>query len=482
MKQGLRLWTSVLVLASASFLINCRDRARDSATDLMSEVPSTHSDTGVPGQSYHSDKRKLLNVSCVEGEITEQLGNVTSEFELRQDLGFTDLIDRLGGKLSVDTNFPTIRAGASARYATENTASVNSSSYNFFWRATPKKRVLKRNADGSYRLSAFGQEVAKNPAFALNRCGDEFITSIEYGAMLNVTLKMEFRNELDKRDIGGNLTVDATAGVVKIDGKLDYLDQTVKKSVKITVEAQQHGGDPLQLLQIIPDNLVTCSLDNPTLCFSVFAAAIKYAKNDLAGQFTSLDSYNVVKYTTQKYAESGIYNLQPPEGYPTVNVLVEDARQSLDRNFQQALMDRSRARKLINSYREWLSEELYQKIMDLEAKANRNTTRLSNASVYCYDNPYAGCLEQADTTMKLLETYDASLLSIKTVPLVAYQRCELARQAAVAAQVVSESWSMGYRRKGYAPVFFDNSKPELGVEAWGPCEEALAYYGEYFKV
>ncbi|MDQ3233252.1 MAG: hypothetical protein M3Q07_15655, partial [Pseudobdellovibrionaceae bacterium] len=276
--------------------------------------------------------------------------------------------------------------------------------------------------------------------------------------------------------------VDVTGGIVKVDGKLDYLDQTVKKSVKITVEAQQHGGDPLRLLQVIPDNLVTCSLDNPSLCFSVFASAIQYAKNDLAGQFTSLDSYNVVKYTTQKYAESGIYTLQPPGGYPTVDALVEDARQNLDRVFQQALMDRSRARKLINSYREWLSDELYQKIMDLEAKANRNTSRLSNASVYCFDNPYAGCLEQAENTFKVLEAYDASLLSIKTVPLVAYQRCELARQAAVAAQVVTENWSMGYRRKGFAPVFFDNSKPDLGVEVWGPCEEALAYYGDYFKV
>ncbi|WP_141734140.1 internalin [Oligoflexus tunisiensis] len=482
MKQSLGLWSSLLVLASTTLLTNCRDRARDTDATLMSEVPSTHSDTGVPGQAYHSDKRKLLNVSCIEGEVTEQLGNVTAEFELKQDLGFNDLIDRLGGKLSVDTNFPTIRAGASARYATENTASVNANSYNFFWRATPKKRVLKRNTDGTYRLSAFGQEVAKTPAFALDRCGDEFITSIEYGAMLNVTLKMEFRNEQDKRDIGGNLTVDVTAGVVRVDGKLDYLDQTVKKSVKITVEAQQHGGDPLQLLQIIPDNLVTCSLDNPSLCFSVFAEAIKYAKNDLAGQFTSLDSYNVVKYTTEKYTESGIYNLQPPGGYPTIGVLVEDARQTLDRRFQQALMDRSRARKLINSYREWLSEELYEQIMDLEAKANRNTTRLSNASVYCYDNPYNGCLEQAENTLKLLETYDPKLLSIQTIPLVAYHRCELARKAAVAAQVVSESWSLGYRRKGYAPVFFDNSKPELGVEVWGPCEEALAYYGDYFKV
>ena len=258
MKQSLGLWSSLIVIACASLLTDCRNRPRDAAADLMSEVPSTHSDTGVPGQAYHSDKRKLLNVSCVEGEVTEQLGNVSGEFELKQDLGFSDLIDRLGGKLSVDTNFPTVRAGASARYATENTASVNASSYNFFWRATPKKRVLKRGSDGTYRLSAFGQEVAKQSAFALDRCGDEFITSIEYGAMLNVTLKMEFRNEQDKRDIGGNLKVDVTAGVVQVDGSLDYLDQTVKKSVKISVEAQQQGGDPLQLLQIIPDNLVSC--------------------------------------------------------------------------------------------------------------------------------------------------------------------------------------------------------------------------------
>ena len=165
--------------------------------------------------------------------------------------------------------------------------------------------------------------------------------------------------------------------------------------------------------------------------------------------------------------------MQPPSGYPTVDALVEDARLNLDRAFQQALLDRSRARKLINSYREWLTDDLYQKITDLEAKANRNTTRLSNASVYCYDHPYSGCLDQAENTTKLLETYDASLLSIKTTPLLAYQRCELARQAAVTAQVVTESSSMGYRRKGFAPVFFDNSKPSIGVEVWDYLKKRL---------
>ncbi len=471
-----------LLAASCGMLMACGDRSQGLQSLLRSEVPSTHSDTATLGQAYHSDKRKFLNVACIQGDVSEVQGNTSAEFELKQDLGFSDLIDRLGGQLSVDTTFPAVRAGASARYATENSASVNSNSYNFFWRSTPKKRVLKRNEEGIFSLSPFGQSIAKDPSLALTRCGDEFITSIEYGAMLNISLKLEFRNELDKKDIGGKLKVDVTGGIVKVDGQLDYLDQAIKKSVKISVEAQQQGGQPLELLKIIPDNLVTCSLDNPSLCFSLFASAIAYAKNDLAKQFNGLDSYNVVKYTTQKYSESGVNALEPSSGYPTVDARVEEARLAVEEAFQKALLDRTRARKLLNSYREWLSESLYQSIVDLEAKANRNSSRLSKVSVYCYDNPYKGCLEEVETTFKNLEIYDAKLLSIQTAALGDYQRCELARQAAVRAQVVSETWSLGYRHNGFAPIFFNNSSPDSGVEAWGPCSEAIPYYGDFFKV
>ncbi|MDQ3233248.1 MAG: hypothetical protein M3Q07_15635, partial [Pseudobdellovibrionaceae bacterium] len=323
--------------------------------------------------------------------------------------------------------------------------------------------------------------VAKDLSTSVENCGDEFISSIEYGAMLNVTMKMEFRNELDKKDIGGKLKVDVLAGTVNVEGELDYLSQAVKKSVKITVEATQQGGTPLEILKIIPDNLVTCSLDNPSVCFNIFTTAVNYAKTDLAKQFKGLDTYNVIKYTTQKYTDSGISALKPPAGYPTVDALVEDARANLDKLFQEALLDRSRARKMISSYREWLAEDVYNKLVEISDKANSNANKLSNAAVYCYDNPYQGCVDREEAVLKQLQAYDRSLLAVKVGPVVAIERCELARKAAVEAGAVSEKWSQGYKKQGLAPVFFDNGKPADGVKTWGPCEEAIAYYGDHFK-
>lgn len=465
----------------AILLISCGLPNESGKSGLQGEVPSTHTDTATLGQAFHSGKAKMLNVDCVTGDVTEELGNVSGAFNLKLDLGFDDLIDRLSGNLAVGVNFPTVRAGASARYATDNTATANSSTYNFLWRATPKKRTLKRPTSGQFMLSEYGLSVAKDLNTSMEKCGDEFVSSIEYGATLNVTMKMEFRNEQDKRDIGGKLKVDVLQGTVNVDGNLDYLSQEVKKSVKITVEATQQGGRPLEILKIIPDNLVSCSLDNPSVCFNVFSQAIKYAKGDLPQQFTSLDSYNVIKYTTQKYAESGVDKLTPSAGYPTVNVLVEEARENLDHLFQDALVDRARARKLISSYSEWLTDDLNQKLVDLEAKANSNANRLSSAAVFCYDNPYNGCLEREADVKKQLSSYDKSLLSIKVPPIAAIERCENARLAAVRAGVVSERWSQAYRKQGKAPVFFNNANPEEGINVWGPCEEAVSYYGDYFK-
>ena len=134
--------------------------------------------------------------------------------------------------------------------------------------------------------------------------GDEFVTSIEYGAQLFVNMHVEYLNSQDKREIGGYLGVDIAGGIVNVQGELDFLDDQSKESVKITVRAIQKGGEPTRLLTIIPNNIVTCSLSYPQPCFDLFSQAIQYAKNDFRYQFNQLSDYNVVSYKTTRYDRS----------------------------------------------------------------------------------------------------------------------------------------------------------------------------------
>ncbi|MFW7380430.1 MAG: hypothetical protein ACOH5I_16580 [Oligoflexus sp.] len=461
---------------------SCSPGPEEQTTDLSrSEVPSSHRDYAIPGQAYNSDQSRFLNVACVTGDIVENLGNTEAQIELGLDLGFSEIIDRIGGKLSVDIDFPVVRAGASARYGQEMAASEHVNNYHFSWRATPKKQVL---VPGSYRLTEVGERIASSsPADLFHRCGNEFVTAIEYGASLNVNLRMEFRNEQDKRDIGGKLKVSVGKVVdfVSVEGDLDYLDEEVKKSVKITVQAVQRGGAPLQLLKIIPNNLITCNLSNPEPCFQVFIDAVRYAKEDLTQQFTSLDSYNVIKYHTERYDESAIDSLVPPQSYPSLSRLVENTRMDLDFDFQNALLDQNRANRMKSAYREWLSQEQYEKIQDIEQKARRNARRYSQAAVFCYDNPNDECLQYASETQEQVEDYERDTLAIEAASVSDVFRCEYARLLAVEVGDVSARFALGYRNRGWAPIFFNNALPEEGVQSWVACSQALTTYGDYFK-
>jgi hypothetical protein len=470
-----------IFFGSLAWLVGCGPQVTEQDNKLdRSEVPSSHRDFAILGQSYHADQKRFLNTACVTGKSVNTLGNTQAEFELDLDLGFSEVIDRLGGKLSADVTFPVVRAGASARYGQEMAASENVSTYHFSWRMTPKKQVLR---PGSYQLTEVGQRYAdSSSADLLNKCGNEFVTAIEYGASLNVNLRMEYRNAKDKREIGGKIKVGVgqAIDIVKVEGDLDYLDEEVKKSVKITVQAIQRGGDPIQLLKVVPNNLITCSLEDPSPCFQVFSDAVKYAKEDLINQFEGPESYNVIRYYTERYDESAVEQLTPDSGYPTVDVLVEQARIELDDKFQQALLDQERAAKLSSAYREWLSDEDYEIIKSIEQAAKSNSRLYSNAAVFCYNNPYDGCMERVDNIENQVESYDRQKLSLKAASVNRYFKCEYARLTAIEVGDVSPRFALGYRKRGWAPVFYDNANPEKGVELWTPCEEALESYGEYF--
>ena len=128
--------------------------------------------------------------------------------------------------------------------------------------------VLEGNTHAGYSLSATGNDLIAHHGHDLyDVSGDEFVSEISYGAYMLVNMRIEYLNERDKLDIGGELDVDIAGGIVKINGRLLYLDEEEKQSVRIVVRSVQSGGDPLALFQTIPSNIMACTLENPGPCF-----------------------------------------------------------------------------------------------------------------------------------------------------------------------------------------------------------------------
>ncbi|MEM9103392.1 MAG: internalin [Pseudomonadota bacterium] len=461
------------------------------ATTFGSSIPGMVNDHIQLGTAYHSGRKKFLNHQPVEGIVSEEFGNVKFTIETGIDMGYDRLLNVLNGKIDLEVNFPVVRVGAGARIAKESTASSYSSSYTFSLYTTPKKRVLlPKDPNIGFTLSPVGEKLANN--FQLNlhdMAGDEFVSSIEYGAQIFVNMKVDFLDENSKSDIGGYLGVDIAGGVVSVDGKLNFLDEDTKKSVRITVVAMQKGGDPKQLIRIIPNNIITCTLDNPEPCFQLFSEAIRYANSDFKTQFNSLSDYNVVGYQTTRYDKSSLELLRLVPEYQEIRFATRYKILELEDAFKQAALDEQRASDLLVNYYSWMPAEQRALVEDIKKAAYDNAWLYFDAARFCNNNPYGdACLDYWEQVENYCTTsgrgcivsYDINQLEVASPDVTRWFRCEVARQVASYSGLVADSQSLAYRKLRWAPVFIDNSEPNTGIYEWAPCEFALTTYGEYF--
>lgn len=443
------------------------------------------------GTAYDSQKKRFLNVQPVSGVIDETFGNTELKFKTGIDMSYDDVLTTLNGSVDVDVNFPIVRVSAGASLAKEMASSTYSSSYTFSASSTPKKRLLlPKDQNQGYTLSAAGENVANNYQTQIQKLvGDEFVTGIEYGANVLVNLKIDYGSNKDKSDIGGYLDVDLYGGVFNVGGQLKYLKDEVKSSVKITVRAIQQGGDPKQLLTIIPNNIITCSLDNPKPCFDMFYEAVKYAKSGFNQQLNDLSDYNVVRYYTMRYENSSLALKALVPEYQVVRNATKWLITELEDDFKQAILDEQRASKLLNSYYAYLPEAQRLSVERIKDLAYNNAWFFFNAAQFCRDNPFGYSCENEVQEMKYAceqrgndcpAEYDVTQLQLPSTDQLDWKQCELARQEAVRSGVVSEVESTRYRNMRWAPTFIDANAPARGILNWRICEGALSTYGKAF--
>ncbi|MDK1310434.1 internalin [Pseudoalteromonas ardens] len=444
------------------------------------------------GTAYDSQKKRFLNVQPIKGVIDESFGNTELQFKTGIDMNYDDMLSMLNGSVDTDVNFPVVRVSAGASLAKEMASSTYSSSYTFSASSTPKKRVfLPVNQNTGYTLSQVGEKIAQNhQAQIQDLVGDEFVTGIEYGANVLVNLKIDYGSNKDKSDIGGYLDVDLYGGAFNVGGQLNYLQHDIKSSVKITVRAVQQGGDPKQLLSVIPNNIITCSLDNPQPCFDMFYEAVKYAKTGFNSQLTSLSDYNVVRYYTTRYDKSSLPLRSLVPDYQIVRNATKWLISELEDDFKQAILDEQRAASLLTSYYAYLPETQRLAVERIKDLAYDNAWFSFTAAQFCRDNPFGYACENKIQEIKNAcvqrgkscpASYDITDLQLPTSDAQDWKQCELARQEAVRSGAVSQAHSVLFRNLRWAPTFIDSGAPARGILNWRLCEGALSTYGMAFQ-
>lgn len=468
---------NVLVCIPVSILLSsCGLKQSSEATVQQSEVPSALSDTARLGQSYDTEARRFQNLICVSGTEDSETGNNEATFRVVQDMSMSEVLDQLSGGLSIGVDFPAVRAGASANIAKRLSSTELSNTYTINWEITPHKKVL---VPGTYGLTADGKKYAEfretKPEILRARCGDEFVKEMKLGGSLMVNMKIDYANKQDKFKVSGKIKADI-AGVVNAEGSLESIDDETKQRVFITIEAIQKGGQPLELTKILPNNLMQCTLDNFKPCFDVFNEAIQYTKQNLPNQFADGKNYNIIRYKTERYDDSGLDQLVPKLQSHYDKTVVRLAQSELDERYKQALQDVESAATIRKRFAQYLTDEQLAALADFQAKAQKNTEILATAATACLDNPNQKCIDLREPTIQSLKVYDRKVLSLSLDENLNARRCEAAIQMAVRIGDISEHTANVYRRKKWAPIFANPAHPSHGIAEWTDCTEAVKTY------
>jgi len=421
--------------------------AKKSKTDIEDDVSratipvDNSNDTALLGIAYDSQagELKALNVVYVAQQTDGTLlgdkdkngiddgatlmGNSKSSFTFAIDKSLEETLSLIEGSASVSINLPTVTADGNVDLALSTAASSNVSSYTLFARIEPKKAVWlpQETADlagsnaGLQPTSDLTDWVDKEGTGQplIEKIGDEFVQAIQYSAWLMINLRFEFHNSEDKKEIGGSLKVGYN-GVVEVEGEAEWASLDNAETVKVTFTAQQAGGEPTELSNVVPVNLLSCNLNSPEDCLDAFEDAITYMKHKFVSQFANNANYNATRYFTSRYDESG------PTLTSYMNGVAEQSRtfasdmalRRMSSYWLQAKQDEQRADYLLDKQSTYLDDDQKDAITDVKTAAGQNVTTLVNTITICRVGDADACDNAWTGPDQLLQSYDASVLEI----------------------------------------------------------------------
>lgn len=353
--------------------------------DSLNSFDTLSSDQVPLGTAYQSDGDYYLGLQSVSGEVNETFGNTKMDFRVGVDLSYDQALSLIDGKVDIGFNFPAVRVDAGANYAKEISADRYTGTYNVYAAQKSKSQMILPSDDRGYLPTTAALDLAEAyPGARAENIGDHFVNGFSKSSHIVINMKMEYRNEVDKREIGGYLDVD-WIGFVNVSGKLQLLDDEKKKSVKITISGYQSGGDPNHLLNIIPDGIMLCTLENPEPCFDLFSDAIKYLKTDYINQLSDLDNYNIAEPYLVPYQHGGpeLQALVPQNGYGEVEFINKLIIKETTRRWIDELLIYRRAKNIQRYYASSFSQDQLLNLQTIESKSRKNVNLFADIVDYC---------------------------------------------------------------------------------------------------
>lgn len=323
------------------------------------------------GYGYSIDSQRIVNQQCFNATASEPQGS-HGFVQLDSSISFREMESKFSYSVEAGVNFGFFSSKADASYLKEIKEKDFSLSFNYYSGASGTVRV--QLGAGENVLNDSGRQQydnnASKPYFGVV-CGDEYIDSYELGALLAMSLKIDFASHYEKEEFEGHIS-GSLGDIISASASIQKAVSETKVTGKLTMVAYQQGGDPGQLAKILSKDAggdyyaTTCDLDNLDACKATASGLLDYARDYFPDQYSVVTGENV---TTLGF---GFYTSKPLRyvGLTPVPSLLDDQarkdRDALVASYQQQNCYAQKFESLVHGYPvSWqTSTQFYQQITD----------------------------------------------------------------------------------------------------------------------
>ncbi|MCC2625520.1 MAG: hypothetical protein K0R14_1393 [Burkholderiales bacterium] len=281
--------------------------------------------TPLPRLGYGFDDRTGVakGASCLVNATDPSaivLSNPQGSIDFSDTISSQEMGDLLNTSISGNADFGIFSASVAANYTRDSTDTRRSINFNY---------LQTMSADAFFQVQGIGNDILSpaaksilaqgNDAFT-NACGNSIVQSAKEGAVLMVTVSIQFANASSKERFEGEAS-GSISGIGSIKGAFEHSEQSSTQNATFAVKAYQVGGDPTKLAKIFgnPDpqgqyNIVKCNATNLDSCQDIINDVIGYAQHDFETSVNFKDQSTLYTYEvdSNQYAALGVQTSLTP--------------------------------------------------------------------------------------------------------------------------------------------------------------------------
>lgn len=133
----------------------------------------------------------------------------------------------------------------------------------------------------------------------MNRCGDQYVSAVEYGATFDLAVKLVFNSESKKKKFSEKFGV-SKISIFDLSLALEQMIEDEGIEGKMQIILNQRGGDSKKLIKVFPNTSTECSLTNIeeyNVCKDLLDNLEDYVKYDFSRD--AQNKYVMLKYYTE---------------------------------------------------------------------------------------------------------------------------------------------------------------------------------------